>query len=203
VPSDIPIPDCPGGALRTTGPEGLWMDDAELVRQVLRGNRAAFEDLVKRYTSLIASVCRANLPWYRDIDDVVQETFVRALERLSDLRDPERIGSWLRSIARNLCREQRKDPHSSHLSLDAAPAPVAANDNGENDTARVAAQLRVCVRKLPRELREVIELYYGGGRVTYDAVADLLGVSFGRVNQMLTMARKLLRDCLKQGGVNL
>jgi RNA polymerase sigma factor (sigma-70 family) len=60
----------------------------------------------------------------------------------------------------------------------------------------------VCIRRLPVRLREVIELYYGGSRMTYDELADHLGVSFGAVNQRLTMARRLLRDCLNGSGIH-
>jgi RNA polymerase sigma-70 factor (ECF subfamily) len=170
------------------------MDDAELVRQVLQGNLGAYAELVSRYTAQIAAVCRAHLPRHEAVDDLVQDTFLRGLDRLSGLREPARFGFWLYAIARNLCRDWLNDPHLGLFPLDRVPAPPSADAGDRFD--RTAA-VKECVRQLPVELREVIEIYYAGGRITYQEIADRLGVSFGKVNQMLTRARKLLRARLE------
>jgi RNA polymerase sigma-70 factor (ECF subfamily) len=170
------------------------MDDAELVRQVLQGNLGAYAELVSRYTAQIAAICRAHLPRHEAVDDLVQDTFLRGLDRLAGLREPSRFGAWLYAIARNLCRDWLNDPHHGLLPLDRAGAHAPA-DGGESVDR--AAAVKRCVLLLPLELREVIEVYYTGGRITYQELADRLGVSFGKVNQMLTRARKLLRACLE------
>ena len=61
------------------------MDDAELVRQVLQGNLGAYVDLVKRYTAQIAALCRAHIHRPGVVEDLVQETFLRGLDRLASL----------------------------------------------------------------------------------------------------------------------
>jgi len=58
--------------------------------------------------------------------------------------------------------------------------------------------LKKCIRRLPVELREVLELYYSGGGLTYKAIAELLGVSQSQVNKWLTTARKELRACMER-----
>ncbi len=177
------------------------MDDAELVRQVLLGNLGAYAELVNRYTAQIAALCRAHVGRPEVVDDLVQETFLRGLDRLAGLRDPGRFGYWLYVIARNLCRNWLKDPHNDLVSLDAAaPALTAPEPAGEDGRPDRAADLKRCVRHLPVELREVVEIYYAGGRVTYQELADRLGVSFAKVNQLLTRARKMLRACLEREG---
>jgi RNA polymerase sigma-70 factor (ECF subfamily) len=163
------------------------MDDAELVCQVLQGNRAAYSDLVKRYTAQIAALCRAHLSRPEVVEDLVQETFLRGLDNLASLREPRSFGSWLYAIARNLCRDWLNDPYHQHLPLDAsAPLLVAPASADAGDRPDRAAGLKKCVRHLPVALREVVEIYYAGGRVTYQEMADRLGVSFGQVNKMLT-----------------
>jgi RNA polymerase sigma-70 factor (ECF subfamily) len=174
------------------------MDDAELVRQVLQGNLGAYADLVQRYTAQIAALCRAHLPRQEVVEDLVQETFFRGLGRLADLREPGRFGPWLYAIARNLCRDWLNDPHRESLPLYALAPVVASEPAHEDDRRDRTTELKECIRHLPAELREVLEIYYGGGRVTYREMADWLGVSFGQVNKLLTRARKLLRVCLER-----
>jgi RNA polymerase sigma-70 factor (ECF subfamily) len=169
------------------------MDDAELVCLVLQGNLDAYGDLVYRYTAQIAAVCRAHVFRFDGIEDLVQETFFRGLNRLAGLREPGRFGAWLYAIARNLCRDWLNDPHRDHLSLEAV-APVLVADAPA--AADRTADLRQCIRCLPVELREVVEIYYSGGRVTYRELADRLDVSPVTVNQWLTRARRMLRDWL-------
>jgi RNA polymerase sigma-70 factor (ECF subfamily) len=175
------------------------MDDAELVCQVLQGNLGAYAELVNRYTAQIAALCRAHVPRPEVVDDLVQETFFRGLDRLASLREPERFGHWLYAIARNLCRDWLNDPYHEYLSLDAAAPALVAPGSAENDRSDRIADLQRCIRHLPVELREVVEIYYAGGRVTYQDLADRLGVPFGRVNQLLTSARRMLRVCLEAG----
>jgi RNA polymerase sigma-70 factor (ECF subfamily) len=177
------------------------MDDAELVREVLQGNFAASDELVRRYTARVAACCRAYVPWPHDVEDLVQETFLRVFVGLLDLREPEKLGPWILTIARNLCREWRRDLNNPVRPLEATPPQFTAIEDDDDEIA-VLECLSVCIRRLPVRLREVIELYYGGSRMTYDELADHLGVSFGAVNQRLTMARRLLRDCLNGSGIH-
>jgi RNA polymerase sigma factor (sigma-70 family) len=169
------------------------MDEAELVRQVLQGNLGAYGELVTRYTAQIAAVCRARVP-RPEVEDLVQESFLRGLDNLAGLREPEKFGSWLYGIARNLCRDWLNNRENQHGPLDAAAHLLAAP---EDDRLDRTAALKQCIRRLPVELREVLEIYYSGGGVTYQQLADRMGVSFGQVNKWLTQARKLLRNCLE------
>jgi RNA polymerase sigma-70 factor (ECF subfamily) len=174
------------------------MDDAELVRQVLQGNIGAYGELVNRYVAQIAALCRAHVFRPDVVDDLAQETFLRGLDRLADLREHERFGFWLYGIARNLCLDWLNDPQNRCRSLDAAAQVAALNPVADDDRSSRIEQVRNCIRRLSVELREIIELYYGSGRATYQELADRLGVSFGQVNKLLTRARKLLRICLER-----
>ncbi len=169
------------------------MDDAELVRQVLQGNLGAYVDLVKRYTPQVAALCRANIRRADVVEDLVQETFYRGLNRLTDLHEPEKFGSWLYTIARRLCWDWLDDPHQKQSSLSELtrePAVIPSQNSEKQDRI---ADLKQYIVRLPVELREVIQLRYGGGRVTYKDMAVLMGVSPGQVNKLLTAARKKLR----------
>jgi RNA polymerase sigma-70 factor (ECF subfamily) len=176
------------------------MDDAELVLQVLQGNLGAYAELVRRYTAQIAALCRAHVS-RQEVEDLVQETFLRGLDRLTSLHNPDRFGYWLYAIARNLCVDWHNNHEHQHGVLDADAHLLAAPEPAdEDDRADRIAALKQCIGLLPVELREVVGLYYSGGGVTYQKMADRLGVSFGQVNKCLTQARRQLRACLEREG---
>jgi RNA polymerase sigma factor (sigma-70 family) len=76
------------------------VDTAELVARVRGGDQSAWGELTERYTNLLWSVARGLGLSRADAADVVQTTWLRLVERLDTLRDPERLGSWLATTAR-------------------------------------------------------------------------------------------------------
>ena len=80
--------------------------DAELVERVLAGERALFHELVDRHTHALYGALRSLVTGREELEELFQETWVRALERLGELREPGRRRSWLVSIALNLARER-------------------------------------------------------------------------------------------------
>ena len=79
--------------------------DAELVERVLAGERALFHELVDRHATALHGALRTLVPAGEELAELFQETWVRALARLGELRDPARLRSWLVSIGLNLARE--------------------------------------------------------------------------------------------------
>src|SRR5438552_15284937 len=88
--------------------------DFELVTQSLAGNRDAFGQIVARYQSRVCSLAYSATGSLSQSEDLAQETFVTAWKQLRDLREPEKLRSWLCRIARNLTydtlRQQARDP---------------------------------------------------------------------------------------------
>src|SRR3954467_14082387 len=76
---------------------------AELVRAAADGDQAAWHGLVDRYNGLVWSVARAPRLSTVDASDVVQTTWLRLVEHLDRLQDPERVGAWLATTARREC----------------------------------------------------------------------------------------------------
>src|SRR4051794_30351186 len=82
--------------------------DAALVEAVRSGDVDAFSALYRTHVGAVRAAVRDNVHDAEGIADVVQDTFVRALERLPSLRDPERFRPWLLSIARNTAIDARR-----------------------------------------------------------------------------------------------
>jgi RNA polymerase sigma factor (sigma-70 family) len=77
-------------------------NDAKLVSATLAGDRDAFGQIVTRYQSLICSLAYSATGSLGQSEDLAQETFITAWRQLRELRDPEKLRSWLCGIARNL-----------------------------------------------------------------------------------------------------
>src|SRR5262249_54219105 len=75
-------------------------DDSRLVEAAREGDRAAFGQLYDRYSRMVHGILLARVP-LRQVDDLVQDVFLRALPRLHALRDITRLGAWLAAITRN------------------------------------------------------------------------------------------------------
>src|SRR5215218_10059262 len=73
---------------------------ASIVRSATDGDALAWSELFRRFTRRIGAVARAHGLGVHEADDVVQDTWLRALEHLGDLRDPESVAGWLNTTAR-------------------------------------------------------------------------------------------------------
>jgi RNA polymerase sigma factor (sigma-70 family) len=76
---------------------------AQLVHAAAEGDKEAWDELVDRYNGLVWSVARAHRLSTVDASDVVQTTWLRLVEHLGRLQDPERVGAWLATTARREC----------------------------------------------------------------------------------------------------
>src|SRR5207248_10872156 len=103
--------------------------DSELVTQSLAGNRDAFGWIVARYQSLLCSLAYSATGSLNQSEDLAQETFVTAWKQLAQLREPEKLRSWLCGIARNLThntlRRQGREPSHAAAPLDEIPEAMS------------------------------------------------------------------------------
>jgi len=183
------------------------MTDGELVRQTLAGRLAAYAELVERWSARILAVCRSHAGRGDMAEDLAQESLVRGLQALGSLHEPEKFGPWLRGIAVRACLDWRKAKQSSQVPfsvLDTATAKYDPAGNGsvvddEVEQREDAERLRAAVEQLPDSYRETLLLYYCE-RVTYQDLAELLGISRATINLRLTKARAMLREKLKPRG---
>jgi RNA polymerase sigma-70 factor, ECF subfamily len=83
-------------------------EDERLWRAAAAGDRGAFEDLVKRHSRILASVAARLLGSQDEVEDAVQETFLRAYRTMSRFRGECTVRAWLVSITVNICRTRRR-----------------------------------------------------------------------------------------------
>lgn len=179
--------------------------DEVLVAQTLASSREAYGLLVVRYSRSVRALCLARLGSGHDIDDLVQESFLRAFKGLRRLKEKARFGAYLHRIARNVCvdwlRRHRRDP----ASLEDQPVDLSVATDDPVDVREERMQtLRMLVGRLPLALREAVMLFYFDNR-SYVQIAECLDISEAAVNQRLHRARVALRSAVgvtaSEGGV--
>jgi RNA polymerase sigma-70 factor (ECF subfamily) len=189
-------------------------DDDEIVRQVVVGDVDAFEHLVKRYKHLVLGIVKKHVP-FDEVEDTVQDVFVRIYRSLSTFRGKSSFGHWLSVIAVRTCydfwREHYKSRELAMSSLteqhqawlDAAMADNSSQSFREAGLQKEAREiLDWALDRLSAEDRMVLELVYLEGRSVKEA-ADLLGWSTANVKVRLFRSRRkllsLLTGVTKQG----
>ncbi|MBN1362142.1 MAG: sigma-70 family RNA polymerase sigma factor [Sedimentisphaerales bacterium] len=166
--------------------------DIDLVEAVCQGQRSAYAVLVRRYYSQVFLVCLGVVGNVHDAEDVAQDTMVKGLERIRQLRDPDQFGHWIVKIARNLsinCLRRRA----------AAERLVGQRRDEPLAESTAADDLHRAVARLPRDLRLPLVMYYFDGR-SVKSVAQTLDISTSGVYLKLRMALRELHDILTAQG---
>jgi RNA polymerase sigma factor (sigma-70 family) len=151
-----------------------------LIRRADSGDQAAWDRLVVRYSPLVWSVARAHrLP----AADVVQTTWLRLVEHLGQLRDPERLPGWLVTTARRAClqllqRARRETP--GVLTENAAPEVEEPVEAGLLTDERDALLWR-CFRRLSEQCQMILRILMATPPPSYANVSEALGIPIGSI----------------------
>ncbi|HIJ52363.1 MAG TPA: sigma-70 family RNA polymerase sigma factor [Planctomycetes bacterium] len=166
--------------------------DRELIQAVFAGEKAAYEKLYDRYAPLVRAICYDTTRNLTDAQDLAQDVFMRAYEKLDRLRDPDRFGKWVVGIARLRCKEwrcQKSKGRDKHVGLNnaQAAAPDPPNDS------RIE-HLQQMITTLPEKERLALHTFYLQGKSANNA-RRIMGLSRSGFYRVLDRARKRL-ECL-------
>ncbi len=156
----------------------------------------AYEELVQRYQGRIYSLCFRMVGEPNDAADIAQETFIRAYKSLKTFRLDARFSPWIYKIAVNLCLNHRKS-RATHPEFALDESWPAANISPERQVEQreLREVLTEAVAELPPRYRAAVLLRYIHD-LTYDDIAESLGVPLGTVKTWLYRARERLQDRL-------
>lgn len=169
--------------------------DKMLIEAVFAGNNRAYGKLYDRYAPLVRAVCFDTTGNLADAQDLAQDVFLRAYEKLDRLRDRDRFGRWLMGIARLRCREwlrQRSRARDKHAGFDDAELAIA---NPSND--KRIEKLRKMITALPKKERLALHAFYLQGNSAENA-RRIMGLSRSGFYRVLERARKRLEQLLVQ-----
>ena len=177
-------------------------NDAQLIQRVLEGDDTAFSALVRKYQRSVHALAWRKIGDFHIAEDITQDTFLQAYQRLSTLKEPQRFASWLYVIAANYCkmwlRKKRlsTQPLEETSSAQLEKATYSGYVIAENERTTAETQREV-VKKLLAKLQEsertVITLYYLG-EMTYEEISEFLGVSVAAIKNRLYRARRRLKE---------
>jgi len=167
--------------------ETAFGDDDQLVMAAQGGDRDAFGRLYERFGPMVHGVLLTRVP-YGEVDDLVQDVFLSAFQRLSTLRAPGAFGGWLAAIARNRAVDYHRRPRVEQLADDIPTADARPQ-------AEARAVLAV-IQSLPAAYRETLVLRLVEGMTGQD-IADRTGLTPASVRVNLHRGMKRLREALQ------
>jgi len=164
-------------------------EDATWVAAAQDGDRAAFGQLYERYARMVHGVLLAKVP-VSDVDDLVQDVFIRALRRLSTLRETGSFGAWLAVIARNVASDyHRRCVPEEPLTDDVSDTRIQRGaSSGDHDGPAILD----AVMSLPDAYRETLILRLVEG-MTGPEIAARTGLTPGSVRVNLHRGMEQLR----------
>ena len=180
------------------------VDDELLVRRAQGGDRAAFEQIVRRTARLIYARVYLDVGDRQRTEDVVQDTFLTAWRRIGQVVDPAGFRPWLLTVAKSTAadarrRESRKKRRGKGPLLasdsandlpDPAPSPPERAQHREEQERMLGL-----LRRLPEEYSLPITLRYIGG-ADYDTISRQLGLSNGSLRGLLNRGMAKLREMM-------
>jgi RNA polymerase sigma-70 factor, ECF subfamily len=191
-----------------TGTETANPEDLELVRRAQAGDAAAFGELVERNRRAVFRAALAAVGSPTEADDVAQDAFVTAFQKLNGFRGEASFKTWLLAITWRKAIDRRKSV-TRWLKRTAAPAystetgeewdPMdrieARGRSQEEDamTSDLQRRLRPLIASLPKKLRDAL-LLAGSGDHTYEEIGQMLKIPLGTVKWRVSEARRLLKQ---------
>ncbi len=172
----------------------------ETVRAAQRGDEAAFTALHTAHAARLWALCLALTGEERAAADLVQDTWVRAWEKLADFRGESAFGTWLHRIAVTTALMDRRAGRRRALRVAieadlASDAPLARVAHDRADDPHQRMDLERAVRALPAGARAVFVLHDLEGYAHLE-IAERLGIAEGTSRAQLFRARRLLREAL-------
>jgi RNA polymerase sigma factor (sigma-70 family) len=162
-----------------------------LVNAASSGDQDAWAALVAEFGALVLGVARAHRLSDADVADVAQTTWLRLVEHLSRIEDPERVGAWLATTAwRESARLQRRA--KLQIVTDHVPEPPGEDDVSQRlEAAERHAAIRKAFRRLRRSDQALLGLLVADPPPSYERIGEILHMPVGSIGP--TRARSLTR----------
>lgn len=168
--------------------------DNELVRKALDGDERAFARIVEGHHGMVFSVVRAILGNRDDVEDTVQEIFIKVYRNLVRFRGESKLSTWICRIAHNESINAANRIRHDHGPLEEAFG--LGTDRGNPDRAHRIRKMRETLEKIMSELDEqyrvVLELRYMGEK-SYIEIAEIMEIPIGTVKTYIHRAKAALK----------
>jgi RNA polymerase sigma factor (sigma-70 family) len=186
--------------MKPTEGAGKVLSDAQLVRVAQEGDVASLGLLLERYRASLYGLALQILGHGWEAQDAVHDTFLVALRKIEQVRDPAAVGGWLHMVLRNVCRTRLREGQGEFLfeelprytqtrSPEPSPEEVV-------DRLWMRAWVWTALGELPEVLRVTAMLRYFGTHASYEEISAILGVPVGTVRSRLNQVKVKLAEAL-------
>ncbi len=185
----LPMQAVPGGRFDRAA------EVKQLVSRAQNGDQAAFEALYRENVGRIYALCLRLSGDAVRADELTQDVFVRAWEKLDSYRGESAFSTWLHRLAVNLMLEKRRSARRRSERVMLTDDPSLLDGAGRPPAPEVGIDLERVIASLPEGARTVFVLYDVEG-YQHDEIAELMGLAPGTSKAQLHRARRLLREAL-------
>ncbi|MCG9129058.1 sigma-70 family RNA polymerase sigma factor [Candidatus Poribacteria bacterium] len=177
-------------------------NDTDLIQRTLTGDKSAFSELVKKYQKQVHTLAWRKTGDFHTAEDITQDTFINAYQRLHTLKKPQQFSGWLYVIATRQClawfrKKRLQKKISEHIDTPEIENDAYSQHIAEEQASQTDQATEEVVRKLLETLKEsertVITLYYFA-EMTNEEISKFLGVSVNTIKSRLHRARKRLKN---------
>jgi len=174
-------------------------DDSGLVASATLGDRAAFEKLYRRHRDRIFGLMWRLCGGDRTLaEDLLQEAFIRAWQKLDSFRGESKFGTWLHRLSANVALSDRRSRMRRLTRETVLDEPIERSATGEKDVyAGQRMDLEKAISRLPERARTVLVLYDVEG-YSHAEIAEISGMAVGSSKAQLHRARNLVREELNK-----
>tara|TARA_B110001454_G_scaffold219111_1_gene250026 strand:- start:28087 stop:28701 length:615 start_codon:yes stop_codon:yes gene_type:complete len=179
------------------GKDLLILTDNELVQEIKTGNRKAFSEIVKRHQK---SLLRMSLRFVKDLDmaeDVVQESFIKAFEKLNAFEGRSSFKSWLFQIAVNTAKNKLRERRRATTDIDSVQLAVGAVAESSLVHSALSQEIQEEIDKLPTKQRTalILRVYED---LSFKEIADIMECPYDTAKANYRHALMKLKDSFEQ-----
>lgn len=183
------------------------LDVVDVFQRAQSGDRAAWEELVLRFGTLVSAVARRCRLSEADVAEVSQTTWLRLVENLDRIEQPDRLGAWLATTSR---RESLRIATRRANVLAADTLAEIADTKAESLDAGIlreeqATAIRAAAEKLPPRCKRLLGLLMGSDDLSYKEISELLAMPVGSIGptrgRCLARLRQLVADLEEESAI--
>ena len=182
---------------------GAGMDVLSTIQAIQDGDRDAFADLVKAHQDMLLAYAAFRVPDSDLVEEIVQQTFIRAYEQISEYDSSREFGIWLRAICKYVILAELKRASQAQRNIKNYQSEIrhrlvtASIERCEAELEERPSKLEHCMRRLQEKARSLIEFRYAL-QLPVEEVAKRLGMSVSHAAVSLFRVRGALRKCMER-----
>ncbi|UMZ74805.1 RNA polymerase sigma factor [Natranaerofaba carboxydovora] len=175
-----------------------YLSDEKIVKKILEyGDSSFYSEIVNRYSKGILTLTKRMVKNSQDAEDLAQESFIKAYQKLDTFDAKYKFSTWIYKIATNTCLDYLKKKKDILLKDDDSMQKLESTNGSEGPEENLIQKeqlnyMEKAIKKLPHEFRAVVVLYHING-FNYKEIAEILDINQSKVKNRLFKGRKLLQ----------